>query len=78
MAKGFWEWIFEDEEVFIDQGRGIFYRGSGNTRSVKGLFKNFDLAIQKEESQNNELKRFIQKMIEKGKITKDDLLEYSK
>ncbi len=39
----YWEWLYADEETFIDLKKGIYYTAHGKTRSVKGLFKNFDL-----------------------------------
>lgn len=57
MGKSFWDWMFEDEEVFVDTERGIYYRGSGNTRSTQGRWKNFgdDRGVTYTEEQVNQI-----------------------
>jgi len=70
----YWKWIFSDEESFMDIERGIFYHGSGETRSIRGLFRNFDLSEKK--ADKGEIARLLQHLIEKGKITEEDLIEY--
>ena len=70
----YWKWIFSDEESFIDLNSGIFYHGSGSTRSIRGMFRNFDLPEKK--TGKGEIMKLLQHLIEKGKITEEDLIEY--
>lgn len=73
----YWKWVFSDEETFTDVKRGIYYRGSGNTRSIKGMFRNWDLDEGNTDYLNNkELVGLLQQLMQKGKITKEDLIEY--
>jgi hypothetical protein len=79
MGKGFlesyWEWLWGDDESFIDLNSGIMYQAHGKTRSMKGLFRNFDLPEHKS-VENKEALKILAFLVNKGKVRKEDLLEY--
>ena len=73
----YWKWVFSDEESFADVKRGIYYHGSGTTRSIKGMFKNFDLGDgDTTYLDNKEALALLQDLVKRKKITKEDLVEY--
>lgn len=73
---GFWKWLWEEQECFVDVQRGIYYAGHGNNRAVRGMFKNFDLEQPTAPQVNQNALKLISFLIDKGKITEEDLLEY--
>ncbi len=70
----YWKWLFSDEESFMDLERGIFYHANGNTRSIRGMFRNFELTEKKPDQ--GEAIKLLHHLLAKGKITEEDLLEY--
>jgi hypothetical protein len=75
---GYWEWLWADHEEFIDLNTGIYYKAHGNTRSLKGLFRNFDLPARNETVENTAAIKLLERLIDTGKITKQDLIEQAK
>jgi hypothetical protein len=77
LLEKYFDWVFSDEESFVDVRRGIYYHGSGNTRSIKGMFKNFDLGDgDTAYLDNKEALALLQDLVKRKKITKEDLIEY--
>ena len=72
---GFFEWLYADEERFLDLNTGILYEARGKTRSMKGLFRNFDLPQRQTDATSLKV---LQSLVESGKITKQELIEHIK
>jgi len=82
MGKGFlqtyWDWLWDDDESFIDLNSGIMYQAHGKTRSMKGIFRNFDLPQRNQSVENKEALKILGYLVNKGKVKKEDLLEYKR
>jgi hypothetical protein len=70
----YWKWVYADEEEFIDVQRGIHYKANGTTRSMRGMFRNFDLPEPKET--NGDALKLLNFLVKKGKVNKEDLIEF--
>jgi len=72
---GFFEWLYADEEKFIDLNTGIYYEARGKTRSLKGMFKNFDLPQRQTDAT---ALKVLQSLVESGRVSKQEVIDQIK